>query len=100
MAQSGLIIIADFETIQGETWRRFTSIARRHTPIIGERYLEVMENKEPTRDPNGVLNDLKGRSIEDKMEEVKLIRGGELSTGRGQIICNRCGNLGRDCRRK
>jgi len=85
MAQSGLIIIADFEAIQGETSRRFTSIAKRHTPIVGERYLEVMENEEPTRD---VLNDLKGRSIEDKVEEVKLISGGELRTGRGQIICN------------
>jgi len=42
-----------------------------------------MENEEPTRDP-----------IEEKVEEVKLIRGGELRTGRGQIICNRCGNPG------
>ncbi|CAK5014141.1 unnamed protein product [Meloidogyne enterolobii] len=62
-----------------------------------------MENEEPTRDSNGILNDLKGRSIEAKVEEVKLIRGGELRTGRGKMICNRCGNpghLARDCRRR
>nr|CAD2163807.1 unnamed protein product [Meloidogyne enterolobii] len=103
-AQSGLIIIADFEAIrEGETWRRFVTMAKRHTPFVDERYLEVMECEEPTRDSNGILNDLKGRSIEVKVEEVKLIRGGELRTGRGQIICNRCGNpghLARDCRRR
>nr|CAD2203626.1 unnamed protein product [Meloidogyne enterolobii] len=103
-AQSGLIIIADFEAIrEGETWRRFITAAKQHTPFVDERYLEVMEHEEPTRDSNGVLNDLKGRSIEVKVEEVKLIRGGELRTGRGKMICNRCGNpghLARDCRRR
>uniref|UniRef100_A0A915NMM1 Uncharacterized protein n=1 Tax=Meloidogyne floridensis TaxID=298350 RepID=A0A915NMM1_9BILA len=63
-AQSGLIIIADFEAIrEGETWRRFITMAKQHTPFVDERYLEVMECEEPTRDSNGVLNDLKGRLL-------------------------------------
>lgn len=103
-AQHGMVVIADFEAIsEGEVWKRFTDEAQRHTPIVNDKYLEVMEIENPTRGVGGILQDKSGWTLQaprvggngqQKQEEGRRERGSRKCTR-----CGAHGHLTRDCRR-
>nr|CAD2123474.1 unnamed protein product [Meloidogyne enterolobii] len=99
-AQHGMVVIADFSAIsEGEVWRRFIEEASRHTPIVGEKYLDLMEIENPSRGAGGVLQDKRGWTIQAAMAEP---RQQKAQQGRGGRKCMRCGGFGHlttDCRR-
>jgi len=99
-AQHGMVVIADFSAIsEGEVWRRFIEEASRHTPIVGEKYLDLMEIENPSRGAGGVLQDKRGWTIQAAMAEP---RQQKVQQGRGGRKCMRCGGFGHlttDCRR-
>nr|CAD2199828.1 unnamed protein product [Meloidogyne enterolobii] len=73
-AQHGMVIIADFQSLsEGEVWARFVEEAQKHTPIVNEGYLEVMEMEDPSRGAGGILQDRKGWSLQAVRKEIQMV---------------------------
>ncbi|KAL7075643.1 hypothetical protein ACQ4LE_005257 [Meloidogyne hapla] len=116
-SQHGMFVVADFEAIkEGEVWQRFRKQAEMFTPVVDDRYLDVMDNPEARRGLGGVLLDQKGKSVQSERLRMKMAgpRVQQLEQRavddqrreqRGPpraVRCYQCGgkgHLARECRR-